>query len=394
VKRLLAAAMVIPVGLAVAVVAKASASPADYSCDSGGSCGGSGSGTGPTCLPSNPYLSVPDRLYSASGTSDSDVWAAGLMPSSSLIMHWNGSCWSVSYDEPVGFFYGVSAVSTSDAWAVGGTSWWNPSQTLAEHWDGTSWTVVPTPIEGGSALFNAVAATSAANAWAVGEIGPGPGVPAAASPLIEHWDGSAWSAQPFAVPITGGTFTDVAATSPDNAWAVGYTGTVSEGTGQTTVIEHWDGSSWTRVSSPDPAGSANFLNGVAIIAPDDIWAVGFTISGSGVAQSLTMNWDGSTWSVVPSPNATSDGTVLHGVAGAASNDVWAVGQNPSCTCETVAMHWNGSTWTVVSTPDPPTTYLNTLLGVTAISGDDVWAVGSANYASTLIEHWDGSSWRD
>jgi len=314
-------------------------------------------------------------------------------------MHWDGSCWTVSSDEPVGYLEGVSAVSASDAWAVGGTSWWNPSQTLAEHWDGTSWTQVATPDEGGSAIFNAVAATSATNAWAVGSIGPGPGDPAAESPLIEHWDGTAWSAQSFAVPLTGGQFTAVAATSADDAWAVGWTGETGEGTGQTTLIEHWDGTSWTQVSSPDPTGSANLLHGVAAIGPDDVWAVGLTVSDSGVYHPLTMHWNGTSWSVVSSPDLAGG---LQAVAAASTHDVWAVGAtnpNPDCDsggpkCVTVAMHWNGSTWTVATTPDPPSSYLNAYLGAAAISGGDVWAVGTTDYASTLITHWDGSTWRD
>jgi hypothetical protein len=366
---------------------------------SGGS-GSGGGGTGPACSPSSPYLSVADRLYSVAGTSDSDVWAAGLKPDSSLIMHWDGNCWSVSYDQPVGYFSGVSAVSASDAWAVGGTSWWDPSQALAEHWDGTSWTRVGTPAEGDSAIFNGVAATSATSAWAVGAIGPGPGIPAAATPLIEHWDGTAWSAQSAAGPAGGGTLTAVAASSPDDAWAVGWTGEVSEGTGQTTLIEHWDGSGWTRVPSPDPAGSANTLTGVAVVSPDDVWAVGTTTAASGADQSLTLHWDGSTWTVVSSPSPGGD-TRLQAVTAAASDDVWAVGlthptqcSNGGPKCATVALHWDGSTWTVASTPDPSSSYLNELRGVTAISGDDVWAVGTTDYAATLIEHWDGSSWRD
>jgi hypothetical protein len=394
-KRQLVAVLVIPVALGVAVVAKAAVSSADYSCDSGGTCGSGSGTTGPVCSPSSPYLSVPDRLYGVAGTSTSDVWAVGLQPTSSLIMHWDGSCWTVSYNQPVGYFSGVSAISPDDAWAVGGTSWWNPSHTLAEHWNGSSWTQVVTPDQGGSAIFNAVAATSSTNAWAVGMIGPGPGVPASSTePLIERWDGTAWSAQPFAVPTAGGTFVAVAADSADDAWAVGWTGGVGEGTGQATLIEHWNGSTWTRVPSPDPAGSANSLTGVAIVSAADVWAVGMTVSSSGVDQSLTMHWDGSKWTVVPSPNPTG-GTTLHAVSAASANDVWAVGDTGiHCPCGTVAMHWNGSTWTVVSTPDPPSSYLNDLIGVAVISGGDVWAVGTTDYASTLIEHWDGSTWRD
>ncbi len=268
--------------------------------------------------------------------------------------------------------------------------------TLTEHWDGTSWTLVATPDQGGSAIFTAVAATSAANAWAVGSIGPGPGDRSAVSPLIEHWDGTAWSAQSFAVPTSGGQFTAVAATSADDAWAVGYTGEASEGTGQTTMIEHWDGSTWTRVPSPDPAGQGNILQGVTTISADDAWAVGYTTTDSGVYKSLTEHWDGSAWSVVTSPD---DDTNLWKVSAGSADDVWAVGYTGQCghgggKCTTVAMHWNGSTWTVASTPDPSSRYLNALLGVTVIAGDDVWAVGSTDFGSTLIEHWDGSHWRD
>jgi len=387
--------MVIPVALAVAVFAKANASPEAFSCGSGGDCG---SGTGTSCTTSSSYLSVANRLYGVAGTSTSDVWAVGLKPGASLIMHWDGSCWTVSYDQPVGYFESVSAVSASDAWAVGGTSWWNPSHTLAEHWDGSSWTVVPTPVEGGSAIFDGVAATSATNAWAVGSIGPGPGDPAVDSPLIEHWDGTAWAAQSLGVPTSGGQLVAVAVISADDAWAVGNTGGTGEGTGQTTLIEHWDGSTWTRVPSPDPAGQGNALGSVAAIGADDVWAVGQTVTDSGAWKPLTMHWNGSTWSVVTSPDPAGD-SALRAVSAGSADDVWAVGATDLCghgtgKCTTVAMHWDGSSWTTASTVNPSSSYLNAFLGVTVIAGDDVWAVGTTDYASTLIEHWDASHWRD
>jgi hypothetical protein len=57
-----------------------------------------------------------------------------------------------------------------------------------------------------------------------------------------------------------------AATSPANAWAVGY---YSNGTAYQSLIEHWDGVSWTTVPSPDPAGPSvlTTLSGVAAISP-------------------------------------------------------------------------------------------------------------------------------
>jgi hypothetical protein len=332
-----------------------------------------------------------------SGSSSSDVWAVGLEPGA-LIMHWDGSSWTRSLHGGSTYFRGVYARTASDAWAVGGSGWFDQSDTVAEHWDGSSWTQVTTPTPG-SGVLNGVVATSASNAWTVGYIGPGNGTRAQAiEPLIERWNGSTWTEQTFADPVEGGNFGAVAATSADNAWAVGFTGENSEGTGQATLIEHWDGSSWTRVSSPNAAGSMNMLTGVTAISATNAWAVGLTDNSSGQWAPLVMHWNGSTWTIVSSPNPDGD-AVLQAVSSASANDIWAVGVTSSsptgCVshCETFAMHWDGSTWTVVSTPNPSSSYLNALLGVAVIGGDDVWAVGSTDFETTLFTHWDGSSWR-
>jgi hypothetical protein len=49
------------------------------------------------------------------------------------------------------------------------------------------------PVATANGYFNAVAETSATNAWAVGLAGPGPGIVGPTTPLIEHWNGAAWS---------------------------------------------------------------------------------------------------------------------------------------------------------------------------------------------------------
>src|SRR5262249_55854506 len=114
----------------------------------------------------------------------------------------------------------VAGVSSTDVWAVGqwarfaGT---DHNHTLAEHWDGTTWTEVltPHPRLPISYLFGVVAIASN-DVWAVGyEIEVGGNY----STLIEHWDGTAWTV------VQDGTFdgwlTSVAATAPDDVWAVG-----------------------------------------------------------------------------------------------------------------------------------------------------------------------------
>ena len=136
---------------------------------------------------------------------------------------------------------------------------------------------------------------------------------------------------------------------------------MGEGSGQATLIYHWDGSTWTRVPSPDPDGSFNYLYGVTAISTNDAWAVGVTETTDGHSASLTMHWDGSNWTVVSSPDPTGDAG-LQEVSAASTNDVWAVGTKSTCTggghCETLAMHWDGSSWTVIPTPYSPSGYLN------------------------------------
>ena len=64
--------------------------------------------------------------------------------------------------------------------------------------------------------------------------------------------------------------------------------------------------------------------------------------GRDYGGALTIHWDGSSWTIVPS---ASSGT-LNGVAAVASNDVWAVGSIVVGSDQTLIEHWNGSQWQV------------------------------------------------
>ena len=50
-----------------------------------------------------------------------------------------------------------------------------------------------------------------------------------------------------------------------------------------------------------------------------------TTSNGSIDQTLTEHWNGTAWSVVASPNLGTSDNVLYGVAAVAANDVWAVG---------------------------------------------------------------------
>jgi hypothetical protein len=95
------------------------------------------------------------------------------------------------------------------------------------------------------------------------------------------------------------------------------------------------------VASPSPA-SNDTLTGVAARSATDVWAVGNRQDRSGaipIDRTLTEHWNGSTWSVVPSPNVGGNDNLLNGV-GAASGDVWTVGSS-EVTAHTLALRETG-----------------------------------------------------
>jgi hypothetical protein len=133
------------------------------------------------------------------------------------------------------------------------------------------------------------------------------------------------------------------------------------------------------------------LAAITAISANDIWAVGSGVIGDESATA-TVHWNGTAWSVITSPNVGPevDNTLL-GVTAITSNDVWAVGtQQPTSLTDpsTLILHWNGSVWTIVPSVGPEGSHL---LAASAVASNDVWATGYSE-AGTLSEHWNGSSW--
>lgn len=254
----------------------------------------------------------------------------------------------------------------------------------------TGWMVIPSPSPGASGNeLNAVAVLAANDAWAVGDLTAGNG---ADQTLVERWNGMRWGLVPSPNPsVSHNVLTGVATVSPSEAWAVGWFDNPREV--PRTLIEHWDGTAWRFVTSPDVGTGSNFLYAITAVSTDDVWAVGQGVSAQGAGQTLTLHWDGLAWSVVPSPNVGTRANVLNGVTAVSTNDIWAVGDSfvNSTTTQTLVEHWGGVAWSVVPSPNGASGS-NVLNAVSAIGADDAWAVGQAA-TTTLTEHWDGLAWR-
>lgn len=295
------------------------------------------------------------------------------------------------------FLSSVAAISADDAWAVGNipstagsgpypSTTVRPGGPLVEHWNGSSWAVVATAASSGT--LNAVGADGPDDVWAVGSV-------------IEHFDGHTWSLA--SAPSSNSTFMfkAVAVIGPDDVWAIGQ-----QADGQL-LAENWNGRKWTAGSVPDPnPGAAETFTGIAATSADDIWAVGNVnqpasssgppprypsstttsppaVHPDGPFGGLIEHWNGSSWSI----STLLQGGDLDAVSADAPNDAWAVGASNFA-------HWNGHRWTVAANMASGNTGSAQLYGVTALSPSDAWAVGDTytNKAAQLIEHWDGKTW--
>src|SRR5205814_5336788 len=96
-----------------------------------------------------------------------------------------------------------------------------------------------------------------------------------------------------------------------------------------TLIEHWDGTQWSIVLSPNWSGP-DHLYGITAIAANNIWAVGDYDNG-GATQALTEHWDGIQWRTwgTPSPDSSTS-NALYGITALSANNMWAVGYSTSC----------------------------------------------------------------
>src|SRR6266704_1243370 len=248
-------------------------------------------------------------------------------------------------------------------------------------------------------FFGSVAAGSASDAWAVGA---SDALSASSQPLAEHWDGHAWTTA--AVPMPAGAadaqVDGVDEVSGGNGWAVGNL-TTSAGA-ERTLIEHWDGTAWSVVPSPKPRtgfGAFDELRGIGGTSAGDLWAVGEYSDGQNFNAMLFAHWNGTAWSFVKEPAALHASAFGNAVTVLSPTDAWAVGEN-GFQSATLSAHWDGHAWSFVKTPFPQdgADPQNFLTGGTATGPGNVWASGyegnvnQQNFNLPYVLHWNGTAW--
>jgi hypothetical protein len=318
-----------------------------------------------------------------------------------LAERWNGSAWSImSTPEPAGAsgseLDGVSCAAAAACVAVGfSDNGAGVQRTLTERWNGSSWSIKKSPNVSGieNNMLSGVSCVSGSMCVATGHSSNANGD--RQWTLAERWNGSAWSI--MSTPNRGGApGSNLAGVSCSSPTACTGAGSYSLADGRpVTLAERWNGSSWSIQNTPQPPGIWSWFMGVSCPSPTTCAAVAVHLSNQRHGETLAMGWDGTSWSVQPTPTPTGAmNSQISGVSCSSPAACTAVGQldlapGPPLT---LAERWDGSTWSIETTPTPLNSYL---LGVSCPSAAVCIAVGggfSPTTAPTVAERWNGSTW--
>jgi len=340
--------------------------------------------------PSGHPKPFQNDLQSISASSTSDIWAVGQTG-----IHFDGTKWTafampLIKGDNTSRLRGVIDFAPNNVWAVGltGISLGTTNQVI-EHFNGTKWSLFPGPKfqPNDQPSLECLTAISPSDMWAGGFILANGGT--SLFPLFEHFDGTKWMA--LETQFQGGTIFGISAAATNDVWAVGNVGV------STTFTEHWDGTTWTVVPSPSPGadkGGSDVLFGVVAFAPNDVWAAGTSMPGPTPPPplldtptiTLIEHFDGTSWKVVPSPSvgphSQFQSNQLWGITAVSANDIFAFGSyfaaDGSGQLSTLVLHWNGTSWKIVPSPNPVNTNFraNILFGGTVIPQGDLWLVGN------------------
>jgi hypothetical protein len=187
------------------------------------------------------------------------------------------------------------------------------------------------------------------------------------------------------VAVTGSQtlFTDVTASSPADAWAVGFSAKDKGTSFAPAVIRRWTGKAWRAVTLPGKVARAwartdAIGSPVGAASARSVWVFG-SVNGS------YLRLSGSQWSIgrLPGAGSASSGTLVFvdAVKVFSNSDVWAFGVREavaSGSVEPYAAQYNGRKWSTVTVPGS-----GAITAVAAVSAKDIWAVESSDSSGLL-----------
>jgi hypothetical protein len=243
-----------------------------------------------------------------------------------------------------------------------------------------SWAIVPGPRLAPNNVLNGLAVVSKGLAWAVGIEGFSSNGDRPGHPVIARWNGHAWSRSRLPSAWPGG-LASVAASSASNAWALGQ-----EPSGTTQHLMHWNGHGWQNSKFPGTPGAFYGNLGLTAAPGGRAWVI-----ASPASSAQIFGWNGTRWGQqsYPCPSTFCN---LDRIAARTGKDAWAVGNYVTSNLDggPLALHWTGSSWQSTSVPFVKFGYLTGVFAASATNAWAVGGVN--NSSTMLLYHWNGVSW--
>jgi hypothetical protein len=263
---------------------------------------------------------------------------------------------------------------------------------------GTSWHIVArVAVPRKIVVMQSVAAVSPHDAWAAG-FSAARGA-RRGKPVIERWFGRAWKR--VTLPRKAlrafdrgpvGPSPIVGGSSPVNVWVFNQV---------TGAWLRWNGSRWSHGRLPAQPGSvATAITSELVLAGGDVWAFGGSVSREGRGEPYAARFDSRKWHVTPMPRLPN--LLVSAASAVRQDDIWATigygGQTlfpPQANGGALA-RWNGHLWRLEPLParfarhgDPTS--------IVARTDRDLWVGGGiAGRSLDLTEaaaRWNGSVWQ-
>lgn len=252
----------------------------------------------------------------------------------------------------------------------------NPAIPVLRYFDGSFWNEQSLPSELSGFAFSSAGTTPGGEAWFTGtraysvyeievvfmRVNGG---------IIDRID---YDFSSFGAPI------DISASSSDDVWALTSAGD----------IFHFDGSSWTSTDIP-PVFLDQHLNPKSIyaVSPHNVWLAGYGSVGKMADQGFVQHWDGSSWSVVSTPyDGQTTSHFFNDMDGSSADDIWVVGYGyGSAGTEGILMHWDGSSWTKKANQAGSIL----MARVMAMAPGNAWAIP---VQGNSLYYWNGNIWSE
>lgn len=190
-------------------------------------------------------------------------------------------------------------------------------------------------------------------------------------------------------PGTRGVFADVAVVSPDEAWALAQIAPSSGGAdaAHSVVFYHYLHGAWTPVTlpaSPDlSAGGVGGFNGnISMDSPADGWAVAHNWN----RVSALFHYTNGAWSAVPAPD-------LWKIQALSPTSVWAISGEAYGGFSNVLTHFDGHTWTQQDLSGIDASTQASVVDLQMASDREGWALARLDDKGEYgVIRYDGTAW--